>query len=267
MKLLTNRTLLSREEAFSHISGNIDKIYKQLTKRSTHPLGGTAYLNLENEDDPFLNGIKYTAMPPSKRFRDMEQLSDDEKTLPASPFFILDEVDAALDNLNVAKVVAKSIVISLVDKAEALVGVSTGTLREAVQGLLHLTSQSIESHEGFRFMLGSQLVDGFGQVVYAWKAVWLSLLDRYPAFVGLSRHSFLQSKRAPTSPFKPGSDPTPLPPATCPNLSGHNLQRHISPVKTTWKGTFFHCKPLAFQFGNHVEEVTELLGLNSYQVG
>ncbi|KAK4771209.1 hypothetical protein SAY87_031741 [Trapa incisa] len=82
----------------------------------------------------------------------------------------------------------QSIVISLVDKAEALVGLSTGTLREAVQGLLHLTSQSIESHEGFRFMLGSQLVDGFGQVVYAWKAVWLSLLDRYPAFVGLSRH-------------------------------------------------------------------------------
>ncbi|GLU07763.1 hypothetical protein SLE2022_247110 [Rubroshorea leprosula] len=148
-------------EAFSHISGNIDKIYKQLTKSSTHPLGGTAYLNLENEDDPFLHGIKYTAMPPTKRFRDMEQLSGGEKTVAAlallfsihsyrpSPFFILDEVDAALDNLNVAKVAGfirskscegtrsnqdgdegtgfQSIVISLkdsfYDKAEALVGV------------------------------------------------------------------------------------------------------------------------------------------------
>ncbi|KAJ9696934.1 hypothetical protein PVL29_008929 [Vitis rotundifolia] len=148
-------------EAFSHISGNIDKIYKQLTKSNTHPLGGTAYLNLENEDDPFLNGIKYTAMPPTKRFRDMEQLSGGEKTVAAlallfsihsyrpSPFFILDEVDAALDNLNVAKVAGfirskscegargnqdgeggsgfQSIVISLkdsfYDKAEALVGV------------------------------------------------------------------------------------------------------------------------------------------------
>ncbi|KAJ1397833.1 Structural maintenance of chromosomes protein [Sesbania bispinosa] len=148
-------------DAFNHISGNIDKIYKQLTKSNTHPLGGTAYLNLENEDDPFLHGIKYTAMPPTKRFRDMEQLSGGEKTVAAlallfsihsykpSPFFILDEVDAALDNLNVAKVAGfirtrscegarasqdadggsgfQSIVISLkdsfYDKAEALVGV------------------------------------------------------------------------------------------------------------------------------------------------
>lgn len=70
-------------DAFNHISSNIDKIYKQLTKSSTHPLGGTAYLNLENEDDPFLHGIKYTAMPPTKRFRDMEQLSGGEKTVAA----------------------------------------------------------------------------------------------------------------------------------------------------------------------------------------
>ncbi|KAI3903802.1 hypothetical protein MKW92_009498 [Papaver armeniacum] len=145
-------------EAFNHISNNIDKIYKQLTKSSTHQLGGTAYLNLENEDDPFLHGIKYTAMPPTKRFRDMEQLSGGEKTVAAlallfsfhsykpSPFFILDEVDAALDNLNVAKIAGfissnsfessedskggngfQSIVISLkdtfYDKAQALVGV------------------------------------------------------------------------------------------------------------------------------------------------
>lgn len=70
-------------EAFNHISSNIDKIYKQLTKSNTHPLGGTAYLNLENEDDPFLHGIKYTTMPPTKRFRDMEQLSGGEKTVAA----------------------------------------------------------------------------------------------------------------------------------------------------------------------------------------
>lgn len=70
-------------DAFNHIAGVIDKIYKQLTKSSTHPLGGTAYLNLENEDDPFLHGIKYTTMPPTKRFRDMEQLSGGEKTVAA----------------------------------------------------------------------------------------------------------------------------------------------------------------------------------------
>ncbi|KAI5816493.1 RecF/RecN/SMC N terminal domain-containing protein [Pyronema omphalodes] len=55
-------------------------------------------------------------MPPLKRFRDMEHLSGGEKTMAAlallfavhsyqpSPFFVLDEVDAALDNTNVKKI-------------------------------------------------------------------------------------------------------------------------------------------------------------------
>lgn len=75
--------LTSFMDAFNHISGNIDKIYKQLTKSNTHPLGGTAYLNLENVDEPFLHGIKYSTMPPTKRFRDMELLSGGEKTVAA----------------------------------------------------------------------------------------------------------------------------------------------------------------------------------------
>eukprot|EP00983_Pelagomonas_calceolata_P067554 1149514-Pelagomonas_calceolata.AAC.2 len=38
-------------------------------------IGGNAYLSLEDQDEPYQAGIKYTAMPPTKRFRDMEQLS------------------------------------------------------------------------------------------------------------------------------------------------------------------------------------------------
>ncbi|KAK3026158.1 hypothetical protein RJ639_040545 [Escallonia herrerae] len=149
-------------QAFHHLSSTIDAIYKQLTKCETHPLGGTAYLTLDNTDDePFSQGVKFSVMPPTKRYREMEHLSGGEKTVAAlallfsihsykpSPFFILDEVDAALDNLNVAKVAGfirskscegarvnhdsggacgfQSIVISLkdsfYDKAEALVGV------------------------------------------------------------------------------------------------------------------------------------------------
>lgn len=49
---------------------------------SVNPTGGTAYLSLENTDEPFLHGIKFTAMPPTKRFRDMEQLSGGEKARP-----------------------------------------------------------------------------------------------------------------------------------------------------------------------------------------
>ncbi|KIJ34279.1 hypothetical protein M422DRAFT_233481 [Sphaerobolus stellatus SS14] len=103
-------------QAFTHISGCIDKVYKDLTKGKAAPMGGVAYLSLEDNEEPYNGGIKYHAMPPMKRFRDMEQLSGGEKTVAAlallfaihsyqpSPFFVLDEVDAALDNTNVAKI-------------------------------------------------------------------------------------------------------------------------------------------------------------------
>lgn len=101
------------DKAFKHISGRIDKIYKELTRTKSFPLGGTAYLSLEDEEEPYLDGVNYNAMPPMKRFCDMELLSGGEKTMAAlallfaihsyhpSPFFVLDEVDAALDNANV----------------------------------------------------------------------------------------------------------------------------------------------------------------------
>lgn len=136
-------------DAFSHISEKIDKVYKDLTKNATFTLGGTAYLMLEDSDEPYLEGIKYHAMPPMKRFRDMEQLSGGEKSVAAlallfaihsfkpSPFFVLDEVDAALDNTNVSMVASyirehstpdfQFIVISLkhtlYEKAQSLVGI------------------------------------------------------------------------------------------------------------------------------------------------
>lgn len=104
---------------------------------------------MEDGDEPYLDGIKYHAMPPLKRFRDMEHLSGGEKTMAAlallfavhsyqpSPFFVLDEVDAALDNANVAKIATyirdhagpgmQFIVISLktglFQGSEALVGI------------------------------------------------------------------------------------------------------------------------------------------------
>lgn len=88
-------------------------------------------------------------MPPMKRFRDMEQLSGGEKTMAAlallfaihsyqpSPFFVLDEVDAALDNTNVGKIanyirehasdtfqfIVISLKSTLYEKAQALVGI------------------------------------------------------------------------------------------------------------------------------------------------
>ncbi len=42
---------------------------QELTRSSVHPVGGQAYLSLDSSDEPFLHGIKFTAMPPTKRFR------------------------------------------------------------------------------------------------------------------------------------------------------------------------------------------------------
>ena len=134
--------------AFQHIAKSLTTIYKDMTKSSKHPLGGNAYLSLDDTDEPYNGGIKFTAMPPMKRYRDMEYLSGGEKTIAAlallfsihsyrpAPFFVMDEVDAALDNVNVLKLCNyirhrskdfQCIVISLKDmfyeQSQGLVGI------------------------------------------------------------------------------------------------------------------------------------------------
>ncbi|CCF57312.1 hypothetical protein KAFR_0C03200 [Kazachstania africana CBS 2517] len=140
------------EKAFEHVTNHLDSIYRELTRdphSSAELSGGNASLTLEDEDEPFNAGIRYHATPPLKRFKDMEYLSGGEKTMAAlallfainsfqpSPFFVLDEVDAALDVRNVERIAAyirrhgnpnlQFIVISLkntmFEKSDALVGV------------------------------------------------------------------------------------------------------------------------------------------------
>jgi structural maintenance of chromosome 1 len=57
------------KECFQHVSESLGVIYRDLTRSSKHPLGGNAYLTLDNTDEPYLGGIRFTAMPPMKRFR------------------------------------------------------------------------------------------------------------------------------------------------------------------------------------------------------
>lgn len=120
-------------DAFEKIKSSIDFIYKKLTVANIGgnfpgaieptvagptTISGEAYLILEDPEEPYLAGIRYQVMPPFKTFREMEQLSGGEKTLAAlallfaiqsfrpSPFVILDEVDAALDNPNVLRLLS-----------------------------------------------------------------------------------------------------------------------------------------------------------------
>jgi structural maintenance of chromosome 1 len=138
--------------ALNHVMETIDQVYKQLTRNPAFPQGGTAFVSLAGDDaeEPYNDGIRFTAMPPTKRFLDMEHLSGGERTIAAlallfaihsyrpAPFFILDEVDAALDSGNVAilgdflrqqaeasgtQFVVISLKGALYEKAESLVGV------------------------------------------------------------------------------------------------------------------------------------------------
>ena len=82
----------------------IDETYKEISRNP----GAQAYLSVENSDEPYLDGVSYNCVAPGKRFRPMDNLSGGEKTIAAlalifavhafrpSPFFVLDEVDAAL---------------------------------------------------------------------------------------------------------------------------------------------------------------------------
>jgi structural maintenance of chromosome 1 len=136
-------------DAYHQIEDALKTIYTDMTKSSKHPLGGNAYISLDDTDEPYKGGLKFNAMPPMKRFRDMEQLSGGEKTVAAlsllfaihsfhpAPFFVMDEIDAALDNINLRKVCNyisqrsktdfQCIVISLKDEfylhSQSLVGI------------------------------------------------------------------------------------------------------------------------------------------------
>jgi chromosome segregation protein len=77
--------------------------------------GGRAELHLTNPDDLLETGVEIIAQPPGKKLGNIELMSGGEKALTAvslifaifqhkpSPFCILDEVDAPLDEANVAR--------------------------------------------------------------------------------------------------------------------------------------------------------------------
>ena len=96
-------------EKFKEIRVMFSKVFKELFG------GGKADLELVDEEDLLETGIKIIAQPPGKKLQNMMQLSGGEKSLTAisllfaiqslkpSPFCLLDEIEAALDDSNVGR--------------------------------------------------------------------------------------------------------------------------------------------------------------------
>ena len=96
-------------EKFAEINKEFDKVFKELFG------GGKGTLELIEEEDVLEAGIRIIAQPPGKKLVNMMQMSGGEKSLTAicllfaiqnlkpSPFCLLDEIEAALDESNVGR--------------------------------------------------------------------------------------------------------------------------------------------------------------------
>jgi len=99
-------------EVYETIRGNFQELFRKLFG------GGMADVILENPEDVLESGIEIVARPPGKELRSISLLSGGEKTMTAigllfaifrskpSPFCLLDEVDAALDEANTTRLSA-----------------------------------------------------------------------------------------------------------------------------------------------------------------
>lgn len=128
---------------YNEIADNFSRVFAQLSP------GGEANLMLENPEHPLMGGITVRSKPRGKELVTLDAMSGGEKTLTGlalifaiqmynpTSFYIFDEIDAALDNVNAHNVAllisdmskaSQFIVVSLRDttvrKADLLVGVS-----------------------------------------------------------------------------------------------------------------------------------------------
>jgi chromosome segregation protein len=112
-------------EAFAAINENFQGMFSTLFG------GGKAGIMLLDENDPLESGIDIVAQPPGKRLQSVMLLSGGEKALTAialmfgmfkyrpSPFCLLDEIDAPLDDANIGRFI--EMLRSMMDKTQFII--------------------------------------------------------------------------------------------------------------------------------------------------
>lgn len=109
IEFLSDKMRKQFAKSFKFINLNFNEVFKELFK------GGSAELKLSDENDILNSDIDISASPPGKRVQNINTLSGGERSLTAialifaiqklqpSPFVILDEIEAALDEANIQR--------------------------------------------------------------------------------------------------------------------------------------------------------------------
>jgi chromosome segregation protein len=132
-------------EAFHAINGNFKEMFTTLFG------GGVAEMRLTDEENVSESGIEIVASPPGKRLQSVLLLSGGEKALTAmallmavfqytpSPFCILDEVDAPLDEPNIQRLTR--LLQAMSEQTQLIVITHAKRTMEAAQALYGVTMQ------------------------------------------------------------------------------------------------------------------------------
>ena len=132
-------------ETFTAIRAHFQELFRKLFG------GGMADVVLEDETDVLESGIEVIARPPGKELRSISLMSGGEKTLTAvalllaifrskpSPFCLLDEVDAALDETNIGRFTA--VLREFLDRSQFIIVTHSKKTMAAADVLYGITMQ------------------------------------------------------------------------------------------------------------------------------
>jgi chromosome segregation protein len=130
-------------EAFQGVADEFEGVFERLFP------GGRGRLKLTNPDDLLTTGIEIEAQPPGKNVKKLSLLSGGERSLVAlaflfsifrsrpSPFYLLDEVEAALDDWNLSRFIG--LVDELEERAQILIVTHQKRTMEAADVLYGVT--------------------------------------------------------------------------------------------------------------------------------